>query len=108
MFKDELPIEGLYFVLESSFHQWSSQSTKFGIRGRVTALDRYWFTNDKILESACAFTGTCVWSQSFCGGVNSVVDNFDLAFTKCEIALICHWVIVISENHCLLEVSIKF
>ena len=96
---DTLDSEGLYFVLATSFHQWGSQ-LKFCIRGMVTALDRYWYINEEILESASAFTGTCVWSKSFCGSLNSVVDHCDLPFTESEIALICHY--------CLLEVSIKF
>ena len=38
--------------------------------------------------------------QTFCRVVNYIVDNCYLPFIECGIALIFHWVTVISENHC--------
>ena len=71
----EFPKEGLVYARAGSFYQWiqCSELPYLVIEAWSTgsALDRYWFTNEEILEPGFAFIGPCVVASQpkkpFCG-----------------------------------------
>ena len=65
-------------------------------------LEIYIGSNEKTLEPASAFTGTCMWphlaQETFCGGVNSMWITVVCHSVISDITLICHSVIVICKT----------
>ena len=94
IFKAEFSAGGLFFAHTTSFYQ-RTQSSQLPIQvlaawSTISALDRYLFTNEGILDPTTTFIApVCGYTQPMTPlwGVSFVVDNCYLPFSKSDIAL---------------------